>query len=127
IGIKLVDLGTTIRFDTDGTGLLVPAPATVPIEVNVLQSSKGRGHVIDLGLAVTLEHWDCGIGINGIGNRITWQEVERKRYQLQSFFDDSEIDEVDSPPVTDPLRVTVPLNTSTNVAYTGTDNKWSIA
>jgi hypothetical protein len=127
IGVRLGDLGTTIRFDTDAAGLLIPTPSTVPIEVNWLESSQGRGHVVDLGLAVTLGQWDFGLGVNGIGNRITWQDVERKRFQLQSFFDDSEIEEVDAPPVTEPLRVEVPLNTSTNVAYTTTDGKWSVA
>ena len=127
IGVRLGDLGTTIRFDTDATGLLTLAPATVPIDVNWLESSEGRGHVVDLGLAVRLGHWDFGLGVNGIGNRITWQDVERQRFQLQSYFDGSEIEEVDAPPVTDPLRVEVPLNTSTNVAYTTTDGKWSVA
>lgn len=125
IGFRYDDLGVNIRFDTDAAGLITLAPTKVPIELNLLTSSSGAGRVIDIGAVLTLGRWDVGAGVSGIANRITWKDVTRRRFQLPSYLDGSEFDEVPSPPITEPVPVTVPLNTSTNVTYTA--DRWSVA
>jgi hypothetical protein len=124
-GVFLGDVTSTIRFDTDQTGLLTLTPPAPVVDVNFLRAKRGRGRVVDLGFAATVDRWDFGVGVNGIGNRIDWRDFEAHRTQLTSYFDGSEMEEVDAPVVTEPVRVTVPINVSTNLSYT--TNNWSVA
>jgi len=124
-GVFMGRADSTIRFDTDQTGLLTLKPSAPPIDVNFMTARKGHGRVLDIGVAATMDRWDFGIGINGIANRMDWEDVEQHRNQLASYFDGSEMEEADPVVVTEPLRVKVPLNTSTNLSYT--TDKWSVS
>ncbi|MCC7007680.1 MAG: hypothetical protein IT184_02580 [Acidobacteria bacterium] len=124
-GLFLGRVDSTIRFDTDQTGLLALNPPAPVVDVNFVTARKGRGRVLDLGVAATIDRWDFGIGVNGIANRIDWEDFEAHRTQLANYFDGSEMEEVDPPVVIEPVRVKVPLNISTNLSYTA--DKWSVS
>ena len=125
LGFHLADLDARIRFDTDADGLLTLQPTTVPIDVILRNSSSGRGIAADIGAVAVVGRWDFGMGLNGVANRMTWQRVELDRFQLTSFVDGSELEEVPVTQPVDPLKITVPLNFSANAAYDA--GRWSAA
>ena len=124
-GMFMGNVDSTIRFDTDQTGLLTLTPPAPVIDVNFMTGRKGRGRVLDIGVAATIDRWDFGVGLNGIANRIDWEDFEIHRTTLANYFDGSEMEEADPLPVTEPMRIKVPINASTNLSYT-TDN-WSVS
>jgi hypothetical protein len=111
------------RFDTDAAGLITIAPATLPVSVDRLNSESGRGFALDLGAALALGAWTFGFGANGIANRIDWDEVEHKRYVLQSLIAGGDFVEVNLAALGETQRVELPVNYTANVAYSS--DTWS--
>jgi len=105
------------RLDTNAQGLLfVNIPKGAPVTIVRTSASSGRGFAIDAGVAAVIARWELGFGVNGIGNRINWTNVERTNYVLDSLFAGGEF--VDFPTVTEAdLRVELPVDVRVNGAY----------
>jgi hypothetical protein len=81
-----------LRIDTDSNGRVTipPPPSSLPVsDLSILpllidrhQSTEGRGFSLDFGIGVVKDRWDFGMGINGVANRIQWEELSRKQHLL---------------------------------------------
>jgi hypothetical protein len=89
----------TLRLDTDAQGLLTfnPSAQFNPIEVVRANSQEGHGMALDFGVAAVVNRIEFGFGMNGIGNRITWKDVEGTRYSLTNILNGNG-DFLDTPP-----------------------------
>ncbi len=123
-GFRYEDVGMDLRFDTDGAGLLDVAPTTQPIAVNRLTSGRGTGMAVDVSVAMVTGGWEFGFGANGLGNQITWQEIERQGFVLTSLFDGGDFIELTFPGVEPSRRVEQPVEYSGNAAYSS--GPWSV-
>jgi hypothetical protein len=118
-GFKYLQPDATVRFDTDAAGLVTVNPTTTPIVVNDLESDKGTGRAVDVGVQIVSGPWEGGFGVNGIGNRIDWTNLEQKRYTLNSLLTGGDFVEqtIGNPAGT--VTVELPVVTSGNVGYDG--------
>ena len=106
------------RLDTNAQGLLfVNIAKGLPVTITRTSASGGPGFAVDAGVAAVIARWQVGFGVNGIANRMTWTDVERTLYVLDSLFAGGEF--VDLPPVTiDDQRVELPVDVRANGSYT---------
>jgi hypothetical protein len=105
------------RLDTDANGLLTINPQQgLPVTIIRTNSNSGRGFAIDVGAAAVVDRWELGVGVNGIGNRIDWTEVEQTLYFLDSLFSGGEFVDFPTAPVSD-VRVELPVDFRTNGSY----------
>ena len=105
------------RLDTNAQGLLTVNPALgLPVTIVRNASSSGSGFAVDVGAAAVINSWELGLGVNGIGNRIDWSDVERTPYALNSLFTGGEFVDFPTTPVAD-ARVELPVEVRGNVAY----------
>ena len=118
-GFKYLQPDTTIRFDTDGAGLVTLNPATTPFVVNDLEADKGTGRAVDIGVQIVRGPWEGGFGVNGIGNRIEWTELTQKRYTLNSLLTGGDFVEQTIATLAGDVTVELPIVTSGNVGYDG--------
>lgn len=118
-GFKYLQPDMTVRFDTDGQGLLTLNPTTTPITIADLEGDSGTGRAVDVGVQVVRGPWEGGVGINGIGNYIDWTDLTLKRFTLNNLLTGGEFVEqiISNPP--GPVRVELPIVTSGNVGYDG--------
>jgi hypothetical protein len=113
-GFKYLEPDTTVRFDTDGQGLLTINPNTAPLTVDDLEASSGHGRAVDVGMQVVRNNWQAGVGVNGIGNQITWTDLTQKRFTLTSLVQGSDFVETAVPSPLDKAVVKLPVVTSGN-------------
>jgi hypothetical protein len=118
-GFKYLQPDATVRFDTDGQGLVTVNPATTPIVIDNLESDEGTGRAVDIGVQVVRDRWEGGFGVNGIGNRIEWTDLTQKRFTLNSLLAGGEFLEqtIGNPAGT--ITVELPIVTSGNIGYDG--------
>jgi hypothetical protein len=122
-GFRYDDFDLNVRLDTDEAGLLTIRPTTVPIDIDRVSSSQGRGFALDFGAALAIDRWDFGFGATGVANRIDWSEFERQRLVLTSIFDGGDFVDTDLTGPAGTQRVEVPTEYSANAAYH--DDKWT--
>jgi hypothetical protein len=113
-----------MRLDTDARGLLTINPfLPTPLVVTRNTSSSGTGRAVDVGAGLVIANWDLGFGVNGIGNRINWKDVEQTTYSMGNpFLGDSTFVETVPLPVGE-TSVELPVNYRGNVGYNA--DRWS--
>jgi hypothetical protein len=105
------------RLDTNAQGLLVVNPALgLPVTIDRTHSTSGSGVATDVGVSVVVGPWQAGLGVNGIGNHITWSGAEHTRYVLDSLFAGGEFNDLPTTSVDD-VRVELPVDTRANASY----------
>jgi hypothetical protein len=109
----------TARLNTNALGLLAN---TSTASIDRTNSSSGTGFAVDVGVAAVVGRWQAGVGVNGIGNRITWTGAEQTHYAIDSLFQGGEFNDSPSIPVAD-VRVELPVDTRGNVSYNA--DKWT--
>jgi len=110
------------RLDTNAQGMLVVDPQLgVPVSITRTAADHGRGFALDIGVAGVRGPWQLGFGVNGIANRIDWQNVERTDYVLDSLFNGGEFVDLPSVPVDD-VRLKLPVDVRANGTYN--TGKW---
>jgi hypothetical protein len=112
-----------IRFDTDSAGLLTLTPNTTPISAAHSFSNKGNGFAVDLGVGAVVDRWQFGFGVNGIANRINWDNPQFEQITLNSLFTGSDFVRQPQPSSLSTIRVELPVETNGNVGYNG--DSWS--
>jgi hypothetical protein len=122
-GFHMDQFAFTTRFDTNSVGLLTVQPATAPIFIDRVSSSSGTGLALDAGVAFVVNEWSFGFGANGIANRITWDELEREQFTLQSLINGGDFVEVELPNPAGERRLELPVVYSTDVGYD--TEKWA--
>ena len=82
-GFRYENADVALRLDTDAAGMLTINPL-LPSPLSIIRTSadSGRGYAIDAGVAAVVNGFEVGFGINGIGNRIDWENVEQTSYIL---------------------------------------------
>ena len=86
-GFRFEDVGTRLFLNTDSAGLLTFTPLTpAPLSLTRQRASSGNGFAIDLGVGAIVSGWEAGFAINGIANRITWNDVRQSTYTLGDLF-----------------------------------------
>jgi len=123
-GFLYEDVSLAMRLDTDRTGLLTINPfLPSPLVVTRNNASSGTGRAIDVGAGLVIARWDFGFGINGIGNRIDWKDVEQTTYSMGNpFLGDSTFIETVPVPVGE-ARIELPVNYRGNIGYNA--DRWS--
>jgi hypothetical protein len=116
-GIYYESYDIDIRIDTDGTGLVDPLPPTPPGLVDRRASADGRGYAIDVAGAVILDAWEFTGAIDGIGNRMTWENLRAKQYTLDSMTNGSDFEETPVPSPGGVDRVELPMRYFTGATY----------
>ena len=118
-GFAYESFDLTGRLDTDNVGLLTVRPAAgAPLAIARESSSKGQGYAIDVGASAVVNHWELGVGVNGIANRIDWEGVERTSYALDNLFGGGDF--LEGPTLIAPdVRVELPVDVRANAAYNG--------
>jgi hypothetical protein len=105
------------RLDTDAQGkLFVNLSKGFPVTIDRTHATSGSGFSTDFGVSIVSGHWQAGVGVNGIGNRIVWTGAEQTRYVLDSLFTGGEFNDLPTVPVAD-VRVELPVDTRGNVSY----------
>jgi hypothetical protein len=112
-----------LQFETDGQGLITLNPSTTPVVVNRATSETGRGFALDAAMALVTEEWDLTFGVDGIANRINWEEFTGERYTLQSLFSGGDFVTQGVQPPFSSQRVTLPVRYSGSGTYR--QERWS--
>jgi len=86
------------------------------VTITRTSTSSGTGFAIDMGVAAIVDRWEVGLGVNGIGNRINWTDVEQKGYNLNSLFLGGDFIEQPTVHLAD-LRVELPVDVRAHGAY----------
>jgi hypothetical protein len=116
-GFEYLKPDTEVRLDMDSQALLTARPGSAPIEIVTLEGKGGTGRAVDVGVQVVRGRWEAGVGVNGIGNRIDWNDLTVKRFTAQSLLTGGDFDEEDTPAPFDTWRVELPVVTTGNVGY----------
>ncbi len=122
-GFAYNDVALDVQFDTNALGLVTILPTTQPIEIGRLHSTSGRGFAIDLGVDIVANRWEVGFGVNGIANRITWDDVELQSFVLRSLVAGGDFVETTFPGFVEPRRIELPVDYTANVGYSS--DTWS--
>ena len=85
VGLRQDVVDLNLRLATDASGLLTVSPLQVPLVINHLNSSSGRGVSSDVGIAIVKSGWEFGVGADGVGNRIDWTKHHSKVFTLTSL------------------------------------------
>ena len=80
---------------------------------------------MDVAGALVATNWTVGVGIDGIGNRINWKELDSRQYFLQSVFNGGDFVSGPATPPSPTRRVTLPVRYSANGSYH--TERWSAA
>lgn len=115
----------TLRLDTDSAGLLIATPSSVPFVVDRQTSRKGHGFSIDVATGVVKGPWNIGVGLDGIGNRINWRELEGRQYSLQNLFTGGDFVSSSLALSSTSFKATLPVRFHGNLEYT--TSRWSAA
>lgn len=105
------------RLDTNAQGLLTVNPRLgLPVTITRTDAESGTGFALDAGVAAVVDRWEVGLGVNGIANRIEWQDAKQTLYALDSLFTGGEFVDLPSVPIGD-TEVELPVDVRGNVAY----------
>lgn len=118
-GFRYEDMDLAVALDTDSGGLLTIDPETSPIDLYYLNSRSGRGFTLDFGLGVVVNGWEFGFGVNGVANRIDWENLTLKRFSLESVLAGGDFTEEHLPLASTDLRVELSVQYIGNVGYSG--------
>jgi hypothetical protein len=106
--------------DTMNVGIQTDAAGLVTTTSNILvthrDASSGSGMAIDLGVGGVIDRWEFGAGARGIGNKITWTDVEQRTFTLSSLLNGGDFVEGVTTKVGD-AKVKLPVDYRGNVAY----------
>jgi hypothetical protein len=116
-GFRYEQADAALRLDTDAAGILTINPL-LPSPLSVVRTSadSGRGFAIDLGVAAVVSGFEVGFGINGIANRIDWENVEQSSYVLGNLFLGGDFVE-SGPFLSNDVRVELPKDYHVNAGY----------
>ena len=123
-GFRYESADVALRLDTDLAGMLTINPL-LPSPMSIVRTSadSGHGYAIDAGVAAVVHGFEVGFGVNGIGNRIDWENVQQQSYALGNLFSGGDFIETGPFPAND-LRVELPKDYHVNAGYHA--EAWSV-
>ena len=124
-GFRYEGVDASLRLDTDGAGLLTINPLLpTPLQIVRTTAESGTGFAIDAGIAAVINGFEVGFGINGIANRINWDQVEQRTYLLSNLFLGQDDFIEGGPFPANDLRVELPKDYHVNGGYFA--ERWSV-
>jgi hypothetical protein len=124
IGLRQDAADLSLQIATDSAGLVTLTPLQVPLTIDHLSSSSGRGFSTDVGVAVVRNGWEVGAGVNGIANRIDWRDHRRKRFSLTNLSTGVDFVETSLPAPSGTLRRELPIQYVANLGYSA--GRWTV-
>ena len=123
-GFRYESADVALRLDTDTAGLLTINPLLPsPLAIVRTSADSGHGYAIDAGVAAVVNGIEVGFGVNGIGNRIDWENVQQTSYALGNLFLGGDFVET-GPFLANDLRVELPKDYHVNAGYHA--DLWSV-
>ena len=120
-GFRYERADMAFRFDTEASGpsigLLTVLPTTAPAVVDNTTSHSGTGFALDFGIAAVIDRFEFGFGANGVANRIEWNDLTGRRYQLQSLIQGGDFVKQGLPPGPALYRVELPTEYIGSAGY----------
>jgi hypothetical protein len=117
IGLRHDAADFNLQIDTDSAGLVTLTPSQLPLIIDHQRSGSGRGISTDVGMIVVRSGWEVGAGINGLGNRMDWRDIRRKRFSLTSLTTGVGFVESALPAPSGELRIELPEQYVANLGY----------
>jgi hypothetical protein len=124
IGLRQDAADLNLQIDTDGAGLVTATPLSVPLTIDHLYSTSGRGFSTDVGVAVVKNGWEFGVGANDIANRIDWRNHHDKLYSLTSLTTGVGFVTTSPAAPTGIIRKELPVQYVSNVGYSA--GRWTV-
>ncbi len=125
-GFRYEDADLTVQFDTDSEGLVTLSPKKIPVVLNYSNSRSGKGFALDVGIGAVIDRWEFGFGVNGIGNRISWEDFTLKQFRLDAWsVGGADFVKYMMPAEFSKLKVELPVDYVGNVGYHL--KRWSVA
>ncbi|HEX4998197.1 MAG TPA: hypothetical protein VFY29_08230 [Terriglobia bacterium] len=113
-GLRYENADLDVMIQTDSTGHLTLMPSSNPIVVDHLWAESGKGYSVDVSTDIVVDRWNAGFAVEGIGNRIDWNDLSREQWALTSLT--TGVDFVKTPLAapTGSLKVTLPVRYAAN-------------
>jgi hypothetical protein len=124
IGVRQDTVGMNLQLDTDNAGLITLTPTSVPLAIDYLYSTSGKGFSTDAGVVVVRNGWEFGVGANGIANRIDWRNHHAKRYTLSSVLTGVDLVTTSVTAPTGTIRKELPVQYAANAGYSA--GSWTV-
>lgn len=119
-GLAFADIDFAARLDTDANGLLTVLPASVPLRFTRQSATSGSGHAVNIGAVAVAGPLEVGFGARGLGNSMTWSDLDSVTYSLRSLTSGNS-NFLESPTTTVPeLTTTIPVEYRFHGAYHAT-------
>lgn len=119
-GLAFADIDFAVRLDTDANGLLTVLPASTPIRFVRQSATSGNGHAVNVGAVAVAGPIEVGFGARGLGNTLSWTDVDSVTYTLRSLTSGNS-NFLESPTTTVPqLESSIPVEYRFNAAYHAT-------
>ena len=122
-GFRYDAFDTVLRIDTGADGLIMPLPATTPLAVNQLTSTSGNGFALDFGVAAVVKNWEFGFSVEGVGNRIQWNNPKQREFTLSSLTAGIDFTDTRLPVSSSSIRAQLPVRYIGAIGYHWTS--WS--
>ena len=117
IGLRHDMADINLQIATDSTGLVTATPLSVPLTIDHLYSTSGRGFSTDLGVAIVKSGWEFGAGANDVGNRMDWRNHHSKRFNLTNLTTGVDFVETSLVAPAGTIRKELPVQYVSNVGY----------
>ena len=124
IGVHQDVVGFDLQIPTDGSGLVAVTPAGVPLTVDYLYSTSGRGFSTDAGVVIVKNGWEIGAGANDIANRMDWTNHHHKSYTLTNLVTGADFTATTLPVPSGAIRKELPIEYVSNLGYSA--GRWTV-
>jgi hypothetical protein len=112
-GIRYESANINVTIETDNTGQVTLTPSSIPVTIDRLWAERGKGFSIDMSTMLVTDRFNAGFAVEGLGNRIDWEELASQRFELSAL--STGVDFAEVPLAFQPtgtVRVTLPVRYS---------------
>jgi hypothetical protein len=124
IGLRYDVADLNLQILTDAAGLVTATPSSVPVTIDHLDSSSGRGFSTDMGISIVKNGWEFGVGANDVGNRIDWRNFHNKQFTLSTLTTGVDFVGTSLAAPTGTIRKELPVQYVSNVGYSA--GRWTV-
>jgi hypothetical protein len=123
-GLRQDIANSHLQLATDGSGLVTVTPTQIPLSIDYLFSTSGRGYTGDAGIAVVKSGWEIGVGANGIRNRLDWTHHREQHFSMTSVVNGAGFIKTDLPSPTGVIRQVLPIEYVSDLGYSR--GRWTL-
>jgi hypothetical protein len=123
-GLRQDIANSQLQLATDASGLISVNPKQVPLAIDYLFSSSGKGYSGDAGIAIVKSGWEFGVGANGIRNRIDWTHHHEQHFSMTNVTTGAAFVTTDVPAPTGVIRQVLPIEYVSDLGYSR--GRWTV-